>query len=97
MGDRIYHALSEKEAILALSSRLKYLLNETYQVTEIESIRVDGDNGKLDVNTSERTFRFKVKGVRHVLVPQLGQPGLTMTLDPALAQGIYNIVEEFGA
>ena len=78
------------------SPRLKYILEEYYSISEIESIYVDGENCKVDVNTPDRMLRFKAKGTQSVLVPNPEQDGVRMTMDPALAQGIYNIVDEFG-
>ncbi len=87
------------EEIIDTSSRLKYLLKSAYQISleEIVSIRVDGDNYKIDVNTEMETFRFKAQGLENVIMknPELGI--LQLTLDPALAQAIYHIVDEYAS
>ena len=76
---------------------MKYLLTSTYQLSldDIISICVDGDNFKIDIETETDTFRFKPQGTENVIRknPELGI--LQPTLDPALAQAIYNIVDEY--
>jgi len=96
MADNLYQVKEEIQRIINVSQRLKYLIQEKYLVSEIESIRVDGDNNKVDLHTPKRVLRFKAKGPQHVLLMKPDEEGLIMTLDPALAQGIYNIVDEFG-
>jgi hypothetical protein len=98
MADVSYTDRAKIDAILAESSRLRYLLTETYGVkpAEITSIRVDGDNIKVDVNVGPRMLRFKAKGTENALVPDPSAGGVKMTFDPALAQALYNLVDEFG-
>ncbi len=85
--------------IIETSSRLKYLLLSTYQISldDIDSIRVDGDNYKIDINTDTDTLRFKSQGLENVLMKNPETGILQLTLDPALAQAIYNIVDEYAS
>lgn len=97
MADVSYTDRAKLDQILAESSRLRYLVTETYGVKpeEITSIRVDGDNIKVDVNVGARLLRFKAKGTEDALVPDPATGGMKLVLDPALAQALYNLVEEF--
>ncbi len=85
--------------VIDTSSRLKYLLKFTYKLSldDIVSVRVDGDNFKVDINTKKDMFRFKPQGVEDVIMknPETGM--LQLTFDPALSQAIYNIVDEYAA
>ena len=96
MSDTTHHNPETIARILAISSRLKYLLKVTLQIdlSTISSIRIDSDNVKIDIHT-DRLFRFKAKGLQHVLLPDPETGSLKMDFDPALAQGIYAIVDEF--
>ncbi|WP_242038990.1 hypothetical protein [Anabaena lutea] len=69
----------------------------TYKISpeDIISVRVDGDNFKIDVNTETEMFRFKAKGLDSVIMKDVKTGILQLTFDPALAQGIYNIVDEY--
>ena len=93
-----YTSPQEIDQILSLSARLRYMLSEQYhlQSAEIISIHIDGANHKLDIDTESRTISFKVKGTRNVLLTDPEREQLIMSLDPALAQGLYEIIEEFG-
>ena len=98
MKDHTYSEIATIKAILALSPRLKYILlqNHSIDIDGIASIRVDGDNYKIDINLTDSMLRFKAKSLTHALIPHPSSGGLTMVMDPALAQGIYNIVDDFG-
>lgn len=87
------------QEILESSSRLRYLVTHTHGlgVEDITSIRIDGDNYKLDVNTATKMLRFKAKGTDRVLAPNAETGNLEMLFDPALAQAIYGIVEDFAS
>ncbi|NJL91093.1 MAG: hypothetical protein HC916_15880 [Coleofasciculaceae cyanobacterium SM2_1_6] len=97
MADIDFTDNNKIQEIINTSSRLKYLLKFAYQIPldSIVSIRVDSDNMKIDVNTDSETFRFKAKGLDSVIMknPELGI--MQLTLDPALAQAVYNIIDEF--
>ena len=85
--------------ILEEHPRLQILLTDTYGVKEedISAIRVDGDNGKIDVRAGGRNYRFKVKGNAEVLAPSEKDPAiLQLKLDPALRQAILLIVADYG-
>ena len=92
--------LSQQEVgeILSVSARLRYILAQHYQVhlAEIVSVHLDTVNHKLDIDTQTHKLRFKAKGTKHVLRTDPVDGHLVMTLDPALAQGIYTILDEFG-
>ena len=85
--------------VIDTSSRLKYLLKYTYQLSldDIISVRVDGDNFKVDINTEKDMFRFKPQGVEDVIIKNPETGILQLTFDPALAQAIYNIVDEYAS
>ena len=93
-----YTSPEEIDQILSLSARLRYVLSEHYhlQSAEILSIHIDGANHKVDINAGSRDIRFKVKGTRSVLLSAPEREQLIMTLDPALAQGLHEIIEDFG-
>ena len=76
--------------------RLRYILSEHYHVEadEIMAIHIDRANRKLDIATEMRTLRFKPKGTRSVMLSDPDCDQLMITLDPALAQGIFEILEE---
>ncbi|HLO50467.1 MAG TPA: hypothetical protein VK211_18770 [Kamptonema sp.] len=83
--------------IINRSSRLKYILTFTYKISldDVISVRVDGDNFKIDVNTEAEIFRFKAQGVENVIMKNPKSRILELTFDPALAQAIYNIIDEY--
>lgn len=98
MADNVFNEASKIAEIVSESSRLRYLLSFTYgmDLTKIEKIRVDGDNIKVDVWYEGRMYRFKAKGTTNALKPKVEDPScLEMVMDPALAQGLYNLVDEF--
>lgn len=97
MADISFTDKSKIVEIINTSSRLKYLIVFTYQIPleDIVSVRVDGYNFKIDVNTETEMFRFKAKGVDSVIMKNIELGILQLTFDPALAQGIYNIVDEY--
>lgn len=98
MADQRFDSPDQIRAIVQHSSRLRYLLTATYGVNleALEAIRVDGDNIKIDVHPTEGPMlRFKAKGLQHVLRRDPDKGIMTMELDPALAQALYSIVDEF--
>ncbi|MBD2695193.1 hypothetical protein [Anabaena catenula] len=97
MADISFTDKSKIVEIINTSSRLKYLIVFTYKIPleDIVSVRVDGYNFKIDVNTETEMFRFKAKGVDSVIMKNIELGILQLTFDPALAQGIYNIVDEY--
>jgi hypothetical protein len=97
MADITFTDKNQITEIINTSNRLKYLILFTYQVPieDIVSVRVDGDNFKIDVETEEETLRFKAKDLDNVIMKDIETGILQLKLDPALAQGIYHIVDEF--
>ncbi len=97
MADVLFTDPAKIEEILRTSSRLRYLVTVTYEVplAAIESVRVDGDNVKVDVTAGGRMLRFKAKGTEQCLVPDAEHGGVRLALDPALAQGLHEIVSDF--
>ena len=97
MADVSYQDRERIEAILAESGRVRYLLTSTYGVEPeaITKIRVDGDNVKVDVWVGERMIRFKAKGTDRALRLNPDTDVMEMVFDPALAQALYNLVDEF--
>lgn len=97
MADVTHEVRERIDAILGECSRLRFLLTDTYGVAveQIDKVRVDGDNVKVDVWVGERMLRFKAKGTERVLRPSPESGNLEMVFDPALAQGLYNLVDEF--
>ena len=94
----VYTSPEKISEILQLSSRLRYMLSQHYhvQVDDIVSILIDGPNHKIDIQTKTTQLRFKSKGTQNVLLPDPERGHLMMTLDPNLAQSIYEIIEDFG-
>ena len=92
-----YTSPDEISEVLRNSSRLRYILSQHYhvQADDIVSILIDGTNHKIDVQTKNTLLRFKFKGTQNVVLPDPKSGHLKMTLDPALAQGIYEIIEDF--
>ena len=97
MADITYEQNEKITEIINSSSRLKYLLQETYRVKidSITGLRVDSDNMKIDINMGSEMIRFKAKGTEDVLAPDPQTKNMTMVLDPALAQAIYAICNEY--
>jgi hypothetical protein len=88
---------SKIQEIIYESSRLRYLLSDRYKlpIAEINSIRLDSDNFKIDLYTKDTFFRFKAKGLENVLVTNPDTQSMDLQFDPALAQAVYRIIEEF--
>ncbi len=97
MRDITYDNPATIADILSLSSRLRYLLQTTYNIApdDITSLRVDGDNYKIDVHTETDMFRFKAQGLENVISKNPETGVMSLEFDPALAQGIYSIVEDY--
>jgi hypothetical protein len=97
MADNNYSDKEKIKEILTLSSRLKFLLIDNYKIdiNAITSIRVDSDNFKIDVNVGEKMYRFKAKGTDSVLLTDPTNGSMKMEFDPALAQGVYNICDDY--
>ncbi|MBK6608501.1 MAG: hypothetical protein IPQ05_21395 [Leptospiraceae bacterium] len=83
--------------IIYESSRLRFLLAETFRLPleEISAIRLDSDNFKIDIYTKVTYFRFKPKGLENILVTNPETRAMELQFDPALAQAVYRIIEEF--
>ncbi|TAF10599.1 MAG: hypothetical protein EAZ77_02955, partial [Nostocales cyanobacterium] len=92
MADISFTDKNKIAEIINTSNRLKYIILFTYKISleDIISVRVDGDNFKVDVNTETEMFRFKAKGLDSVIIKDVETGILQLTFDPALAQGIYN-------
>ncbi|MDX2304045.1 MAG: hypothetical protein NW226_14660 [Microscillaceae bacterium] len=97
MADLMFEDKSKIEEILATSSRLKYLVTQEYGIKpdEILYVRVDGDNFKVDIETHMAMYRFKAQDTEHVLLKDAETGVMKKEFDPALAQGIYEIVHDF--
>jgi len=95
MRDETFTDPSRVATILGDSSRLRYVLTTAHgiSVDTVTELRLDGDNTKIDVCVGDRMVRFKARGTQHVLATQPGG-GMAMTLDPALAQAIYTLIDE---
>jgi hypothetical protein len=85
------------QEIVYESSRLRFLLAETFRLPldEISAIRLDSDNFKIDIYTKLTYFRFKPKGPENILVTDPGTRVMEMQFDPVLAQAVYRIIDEF--
>lgn len=96
MADLSFDDPAKILAILRGTKRLQFVLTDNYKVPleSVTKLRVDGDNVKVDVWVGERMLRFKAKGTENVLVPDAAVGGVTMKLDPWLAQELYKVVEE---
>ena len=72
MSDRNFEEQDEIQRILGESSRLRYVLSTHHGVAldAVTSLRVDGDNAKIDVWVGERMMRFKAKGTQRVSPPE---------------------------
>ncbi|MCS6813620.1 MAG: hypothetical protein NZ772_08635 [Cyanobacteria bacterium] len=83
--------------ILSFSSRPRYLLQATYNITpeNITSLQVDSDNYKIDVHTEAETFRFKAQSLENVIMKNSETGEMSLEFDPALAQGICSIIEDY--
>ncbi len=97
MSDKLYKEKGKIKEILSSSNRLKFLITETYGVAidDIDNLRVDSDNFKVDVNTLNTMYRFKAKGVQNVLLKDNSTGNMKMALDPVLAQAIHEICNDF--
>jgi hypothetical protein len=97
MTDSSFDDKDKITQIINSSSRLKYLLMFLYNIPldDIISVRVDGDNLKVDISTATEMLRFKPQNLEHVVMknPEIGVA--QVTFDPALAQGIYEIIDEY--
>lgn len=85
------------QEIIYESSRLRSLIAEIFklEIKDISSIRLDSDNYKIDIYTNETYFRLKPKGQEDILLTNPETRILEMHFDPALAQAIYRIINEF--
>ncbi|MFM6137713.1 MAG: hypothetical protein ACKO3K_03070 [Cuspidothrix sp.] len=97
MADITFSDKNKITEIINTSSRLKYLIKFTYQISleDIVSVRIDGNNFKIDVETETEMFRFKAKGLDNVIMKDVETGIMQLKFDPALAQAIYNIVDEY--
>ncbi len=99
MADVSFTDRGKISEIINTSSRLEYLLKFRYKISldDIVSVRVDGDNLKVVVDTETDQFLFKPKGsdLNYVIMKNLELEGLHLTYDPILVQAIYNIVDEY--
>lgn len=95
--DQTFHNPDVIQRILAVSGRIRYILTSHYEISldDITGIRVDADNRKLDIQLPEAMYRFKVKGPSQALMRDPATGGLQMVMDPALVQGIMNIIDDF--
>jgi len=96
MKDQTFEAPARIAEILADSGRIRFVLAETYGVAvdAVTSLRLDGDNFKIDIWAAERMIRFKAKGTDRILATQPGG-GMAMQYDPALAQAIFRLVDDY--
>lgn len=85
------------QEIIYESSRLRSLIAEIFklEIKDISSIRLDSDNYKIDIYTNETYFRLKPKGQEDILLTNPETRILEMHFDPALAQAVYRIINEF--
>lgn len=97
MAFNSYEEQTKIREIISTSNRLNFVLSDKFKVTpnEITSIQVDGDNFKVDIFSKEILYRFKAKGTDSVAMKDIETGGMKMAFDPALAQGIYEICEDF--
>ncbi|NJK35243.1 MAG: hypothetical protein HC919_09935 [Oscillatoriales cyanobacterium SM2_2_1] len=97
MADILFADREKINEIINTSGRLKYLITATYQISldDVVSIRVDGDNFKIDINTDTDMLRFKPKDLENIIMKNPGTGSLQLTFDPALVQAIYNIIDEY--
>ncbi|MBD3885791.1 hypothetical protein IFO70_29185 [Phormidium tenue FACHB-886] len=97
MPDVSFTDKSKITEIINTSSRLKYLLKFRYELSldDIVSVRVDGHNFKVDVITETDMFRFKAKDMEHVILKNPEHDVLQSVFDPALAQAIYHLIDEY--
>ena len=98
MPTKQYTEQSKITEILGISSRLRFVLNTHYGTSlgDIICIYIDQENKKLDIQHTHRTLRFKAKGVEFVLQANPQGDGVVLNHDPALTQGIYEILADFG-
>ena len=85
------------QEIIYESSRLRSLIAEIFklEIKDISSIRLDSDNYKIDIYTNETYFRLKPKGQEDILLTNPETRIFFFFFDPALAQAIYRIINEF--
>ncbi|MBK8399049.1 MAG: hypothetical protein IPL26_27900 [Leptospiraceae bacterium] len=85
------------QEIIYESSRLRYLLSDRYKlpISNIQAVRLDSDNYKIDLYTKETYYRFKANGLENVLTTNPDTMSMDLQFDPALAQAVYRIIEEF--
>ena len=85
------------QEIIYESSRLRYLLSDRYKlpISNIQAVRLDSDNFKIDLYAKDTFFRFKAKGLENVLATNPDTRSMDLQFDPALAQAVYRIIEEF--
>ena len=97
MADRMIEDAALIKGIIDEHPRLKYLLQFEYKVPleRIKSLRLDGDNNKLDVN-ADRLYRFKALDSMDVLRPKFASPDvMERALDPALAQAVLVAIADY--
>ncbi|HMV41994.1 MAG TPA: hypothetical protein PK079_13750 [Leptospiraceae bacterium] len=84
------------QEIVYESGRFKYILSEIYnlKISAIQSIRLDSDNFKIDINTKDTYYRFKPKGFEDVLMTNPETRSMELKFDPALAQAVYRILND---
>ncbi|GAB4410411.1 MAG: hypothetical protein OHK0053_37220 [Microscillaceae bacterium] len=99
MADVSFEAPEKIHEILTAYSRVHYLVTQEYGIPleEVLLVRVDGDNGKIDINTAESMLRFKAKGTENALVSDPATGGMKMVFDPALAQAIFELVTDYAS
>ncbi len=99
MTDNYFDQPEKIRQIIGASNRLKYLLDKTYAISweDIQSVRVDQEKTKVEIHTNRHHLGFKVKGQENVLRSMPGKEELRLQFDPALAQGILQIVHQFAS
>ncbi|NJL15036.1 MAG: hypothetical protein HC913_19905 [Microscillaceae bacterium] len=97
MADVSFEDQEKIKEILKTYSRVHYLVTQEYGIPleAVLSVRVDGENGKIDVNTADTMLRFKAKGSENALVSDPETGGMKMVFDPALAQAIFEIIQDY--
>jgi len=97
MADRTFSDSETISDYIREHPRLEYTLTSVHKLrlSDITSLRIDGDNNKLDVMAG-RLYRFKVLGGDDVLRPSAADPSvLERVFDPALAQAILVLVADY--
>jgi len=98
MADKIFEDMDKIQEILGMASRLKTVLKEKYKILpqDISSLKIDGDNFKIDISTKKGAMiRIKAKGTDTVLASNPDNGTMVMQQDPALAQCLFRISDEF--